>query len=271
VQPTRLLWIKGDPGKRKTMLLIGIIKELSRHWQQLAPDAGLLSFFFCQATDAQLNTAAVVLRGLIYLLLAQQPLLISRVRKKYDTAGRPLFEDRNSFYYFSEILRDMLHDPYLSGAYMIVDALDECETGLPQLLDFIVHNAAASQQVKWIVSSRNRPNIEQYLRPDTRTRLSLELNATQVSYAVKMYIDYNVSRLASLQHDEVLQSDVRDRMCRMANGTFLWVALVFKELQDVNRWDILQVLDEMPTNLVLLYNRMIQQIQHLKGSDPERC
>ena len=26
---TRLLWIKGDPGKGKTMLLIGIVRELS--------------------------------------------------------------------------------------------------------------------------------------------------------------------------------------------------------------------------------------------------
>ena len=101
---SRLLWIKGDPGKGKTMLLIGIIKELSRQMQQLTPDAGLLSFFFCQGTDARLNNATVVLRGLLYLLLVQQPLLISRVWKKYDSAGRLLFEDSNAFYFFPRCL-----------------------------------------------------------------------------------------------------------------------------------------------------------------------
>jgi hypothetical protein len=97
------------------MLLIGIIKELLQRCQKLVPNSGMLSFFFCQATDPQLNTATVVLRGLIYHLLAEQPLLISHVRKKYDYAGRPLFEDSNAFYYFSQILRDILHDPCSSG------------------------------------------------------------------------------------------------------------------------------------------------------------
>lgn len=158
----RLLQITADSGKGKTTLLMGIIKELLQYWQELAPDSGLLLFFFWKATVAQLNTATVVLRGLIYLLLAQQPLLIiSRVQKKYDYVGRLLFEDSNVFYNFSEILRDMLYDPCLSYVCLIVDLLDECETRLPQPLDFIVHDIGASQHVKRIVPSRNRPDIEQ--------------------------------------------------------------------------------------------------------------
>jgi len=66
---SQFLWIKGDPGKGKTMLLIGIIRELSRRPQKSSP----LSFFFCQATDAKLNNATAVLRGLTYQMLVQQP------------------------------------------------------------------------------------------------------------------------------------------------------------------------------------------------------
>jgi hypothetical protein len=43
-EKTRLLWIKGDPGKGKTMLLIGINKEISKH----DPCSRLLSFLFCK-------------------------------------------------------------------------------------------------------------------------------------------------------------------------------------------------------------------------------
>src|SRR3954454_16916932 len=39
----RLLWIKGDPGKGKTMLLCGIIEELARS----IGDTANISFFFC--------------------------------------------------------------------------------------------------------------------------------------------------------------------------------------------------------------------------------
>ncbi|GKT56724.1 vegetative incompatibility protein het-e-1 [Colletotrichum tofieldiae] len=62
---SRLLWIKGDPGKGKTMLLCGIIDEL----EKTPADTRTLSYFFCQATDARLNTATAVLCGLIYQLL----------------------------------------------------------------------------------------------------------------------------------------------------------------------------------------------------------
>src|SRR5436190_16338169 len=52
---TRLFWIKGNPGKGKTMLLIGIVREL----QQLKSThhSGLVSCFFCQGTDSRLNNA----------------------------------------------------------------------------------------------------------------------------------------------------------------------------------------------------------------------
>ncbi|KAI8710680.1 NACHT domain-containing protein [Fusarium sp. LHS14.1] len=78
---SQLLWIKGDPGKGKTMLLCGIIDELKKE------PGNRLSYFFCQATEARLSNATAVLRGLIYLLLIQQPSLISHVREKHDHAG----------------------------------------------------------------------------------------------------------------------------------------------------------------------------------------
>lgn len=75
-QDSRLLWIKGDPGKGKTMLLCGIIDELTKS----IPNTTIVSFFFCQATNARINNATAILRGLIFLLVRHQPSLISHVR-----------------------------------------------------------------------------------------------------------------------------------------------------------------------------------------------
>jgi hypothetical protein len=69
------------------MLLCGIVDELTKS----TVDTKILSFFFCQATDVCINSATAVLRGLIYLLVDQQPTLISHVRKKYDHVGEKLF------------------------------------------------------------------------------------------------------------------------------------------------------------------------------------
>ncbi|KAG9229085.1 hypothetical protein BJ875DRAFT_508153 [Amylocarpus encephaloides] len=101
---SRLLWIRGDPGKGKTM----------------RPLLVALSYFFCQATDPPINSATAVLRGLIYLLVDQQPALLKHVRMKYDDAGKELF-----------------------STYVIIDALDEYVTGLLQLLRFFDETSPA--------------------------------------------------------------------------------------------------------------------------------
>jgi hypothetical protein len=49
------------------MLLCGIIDELVKSASYIAN----VSFFFCQATDARINNAIAVLRGLLYLLVKQ--------------------------------------------------------------------------------------------------------------------------------------------------------------------------------------------------------
>ncbi|PVH91746.1 WD40 repeat-like protein [Periconia macrospinosa] len=265
---SRLLWIKGDPGKGKTMLLCGIINELNKSIAK----RHLLSYFFCEATDSRINNATAVLRGLIYRLVVQQPSLLSHIREKYDHRGKTLFEGTNAWAALFEIFTNILQDPSLSSTYLIIDALDECEVDLPKLLNFIVQKSTISSRVKWVVSSRNDANIERRLQvDDSGMRLSLELkeNAEQVSRAVGLYIDDKLSRLESLNNS--LRNQVRDILRRKADGTFLWVALVVRELEGPGSWDPLQVAEEAPPGLHQLYDRMMNQIQRLKEKNSEMC
>lgn len=297
-QDSRLLWIKGDAGKGKTMLLCGILNELSlsrvqipntsqgsslgdakrktsHRCHKLSPTfapSKLVSFFFCQSTDSRLNQAAHVLRGLIYILICQQPTLISHIQDRYDHAGRRLFDDKNTFYILSQVLTSMLHDLHAKSCYLVVDALDECDTGLPQLLDFIVQSLFVSPHIKWIISSRSKYEIEQQLyRAASKTRVSLELNSHHVTQAINTYIDHRIAQLLSLKDNELLQKQVRSEMRQKADGTFLWVAHVAQELRHVQSWNILRVLKQMPAGLLPLYRRMMLQIQQLGPHDIELC
>jgi len=168
------------------MLLCGIIDELNDTARLETPTASpVLSFFFCQATDMRINHATAVLRGLIYLLVKQRLALVSHLREKYEHAGKRLFEDVNAWAALSDILTNMLFDPAMGPTYLMIDVLDECTGNLLQLLDLIVCTSAS--HVKWIVSSRNWPQIEDQLRT-TGHSCSLELNAKSVSAAVNIYI-----------------------------------------------------------------------------------
>ncbi|RYP47535.1 hypothetical protein DL768_006412 [Monosporascus sp. mg162] len=266
-EQSRLLWIKADPGKGKTMLLCGIIDEL----QKSTVDMGLVSFFFCQATDSRINHATAVLRGLLYLLVDEQPSLIRHVRGKYDHAGKALFEDANAWVALSEIFTSLLQDLSSKSAYIIIDALDECQTDLPQLLDFIVQNSSASSRIKWVVSSRNWLNIEERLEmAGQKVILPLELNADSVSNAVAIYIRYKVLQLSQLKkYDRKTEGAVLGYLSSNANDTFLWVALVCQSLEKVSRLNALARLKTFPPGLDSLYERMMQQIR--ESDDVDLC
>ncbi|KAK1241414.1 hypothetical protein MKX08_001388 [Trichoderma sp. CBMAI-0020] len=274
----RILWIKGDPGKGKTMLLCGIIDELMPMTKLAKPidpttNTILLSYFFCQGTNARINNATAVLRGLIYLLVVQEPSLISHVRTKYEHAGKDLFSDANAWEALSEILMAILQDSQAKEVILVIDALDECEADLPKLLDTIVQQLAPLH-VKCIISSRNILGIQQRLEsyiPQGVLSLELKGNASCVSEAVDAYIKHSISRLTSIQDDHGLQEDLRTLIQQKANGTFLWVSLVIKELEEAQSWEIMEVVEEMPTDLTALYERMIKNIRCLKRGNDERC
>ncbi|EGX46325.1 hypothetical protein AOL_s00110g149 [Orbilia oligospora ATCC 24927] len=267
----RLLWIKGDPGKGKTMLLCGIIDELNKPTGDVKFDN--FAFFFCQATDERLNNATAVLRGLIFLLVSKQPALLSHVRKKYDSAGRNsgLFQDSNAFFALSEIFTDIMQDPALKSTCLIIDALDECVVDLPWLLKLIVEklsvSTTANSRLRWIVSSRNWWNIEKVLNTAAQgINLSLELNADSISTAVTAYIQHKVDKLG---YRSKLRDTVSQYLLANAQSTFLWVALVCQELQNVPQLRVQKKLQEFPPGLDMLYRRMVEQIYN--SGDAKSC
>ncbi|OJJ98484.1 hypothetical protein ASPACDRAFT_1881866 [Aspergillus aculeatus ATCC 16872] len=254
----RLLWIRADPGKGKTMLLCGIIDELIKE----LPGTCTLSYFFCQQSDARLNDATSVLRGLIFLLVNQRPDLLSYIRPRYDVEGKALFEDTNAWYALSKIFHDILGDRSSETTLLIIDALDECSTGLPLLLE-LVKRSTENPRVRWIVSSRNWPDIEKQLTATYCSTLSLELNENSVAAAVRTYIRIKVDFLAALNgYDENTKDLTRDYLTSNSNDTFLWVALVCERLAKTSVCDVETILTSFPASLDDLYKRMMRDIEN---------
>jgi len=280
---TRVLWIEGDPGKGKTTLLMEIVDELSKYSKSDTHDVSeqsdsdthnnLVSYFFCEGTSSASNHATAVLRGLMYLLLEQEKCLISHLHKKYDYAAREICDDASTFHALSKIFTKMLEHPELAKVYLIVDGLDECQSDLPQLLDLIVSTSSSDSQVKWLVSSNKRPDIKEKLEPNgDLERIGLELNEDLVSTAVKTYIEHKVLELArSNQYDNILQDEVEKQLYQNSRGNFLWVSLICEELRNTDSRETLQVLDGFPSDLQLLYNRMMERIQQMESETARVC
>ncbi|KAK4207263.1 heterokaryon incompatibility protein-domain-containing protein [Rhypophila decipiens] len=263
---SRLLWIKGDPGKGKTMLLCGIINELER---PITVNGGNLAYFFCQATDSRINNATSVLRGLIYVLVQRQPRLLSHLPENTYPS-----DDAMAWIVLSKTLLEMLEDPNLKVTYLVIDALDECMIDQQQqLLSLIVQISSVSARVKLVVSSRNLVQIEEQLAiVAQQSRLSLELNAESVTAAVEAFIHYKILCLSRLkQYDSIMENFIREYLSSNANGTFLWVALVCQALADpkVRKRHTLTKLRTFPPGLDDLYARMMKQID--ESEDTNLC
>jgi hypothetical protein len=252
---------------------MGLIDELgSRHRSSITtlkrplkhPSRSyLLAYFFCQSTRPELSNAASVLRGLIYLLVDQREGLIRHIQKRHKVAGGKMFEGSNAIYALREILSDILSDSTLPTTYLLIDALDECTSGLSELLHIITDdNLAQKSRVKWLVTSRNVPDIEQSLHSSSMSdKVSLELNAGHISKAVTAFVDFKVQQLAATKkYDAKTHGEVRQVLHGKAEDTFLWVSLVCKELEGVALFRTEEVLREVPPGLDPLYDRMIHQI-----------
>lgn len=163
---------------------------------------------------------------------------------------------------FSDIFTNILQDSDLKEIYLVVDALDEYISDKLQLLDLIGQQASAPSRVKWIVSSRNRFEIEEGLIGiKQKVRLCLELNAKSISDAVNHYINDQVEQLAKRKkYDLTIKRHVQAYLSFNSNDTFLWVALVCQNLKETHRQKVITKLKQFPLSLDSLYKRIIHEL-----------
>jgi hypothetical protein len=285
---SRLLWIKGDPGKGKTMMMIALAEELSRKSKPRSKSSFLrdiakrftsqsrpclVSYFFCQNTDSRLNNAASVLKGLVYLLAQQEKSLIRYIEKRRDNS-KDAFEGPNAIYTVRSILRDMLNDSKLHQTYLLIDALDECNDQLKELLITITDEEfTQNSKVKWLVASRNRPDIAEQLSPDDRhVKISLEMNDKHIEKAVNAFIEFKVKRLSQQkQFDVKVEEEVQYTLQHKSEKTFLWVSLACKSLEQERAAEAISVLRALPQGLGPLYERMMTLILREPNEVAEYC
>jgi hypothetical protein len=256
----RLLRMGGDPGKGKTMLMISLVQKLER-----MKDKSPTTYFFCQRGDSRLNSATSVLQGLIWYLVTSTPELGDEFDNSFRTRGeRPFCTPNADFAELSKLLSKLFAHPKATRINVLVDALDECDVGKDKLLRFIAEDSKQSDsKAKWLVSSRNHRDIEKALDSpdDNLTTLSLELNYAHVAQAVDTFIEIQIKEMARKKAFPVEDTQkLKQELIQKADATFLWVALVFKELGNVPARKILKRAKAFPATLTAFYGHMLEQL-----------
>jgi hypothetical protein len=154
-----LLWIKGGAGKGKTMMSISLVERLS-----LLP-ATMVTYFFCQNADHELNTLEAIVKGLILQLVNQQEELKESLRRRWDTVNKRFDVDVTSWRTLWNIFLEILERCKCPRVYVIIDALDEChDNSIADLLKLIVRTGLSyPSKIKWLLTSRPLDSAEQEL------------------------------------------------------------------------------------------------------------
>ncbi|KAG8674236.1 hypothetical protein FPOAC1_000200 [Fusarium poae] len=270
-QPCRVLWIKGHAGTGKTMLLMGLLREIE---VQFTLKEHSICYFFCQASDSRLNHVTSVLRSLIWLLVQQQPQLARHLRKMYEDGGPALFDDSGiAFYILRKTFENMLKEHCLRPVYFIVDALDECRIGQPgvrDLIDLMMQSMSISEKVRWLVSSR--PEIghlahENYLS-------IIELSATNLGEPVRAYIEHKINMFRTREgYSDHVRAALSQEVHKRARNIFLWVALVFAdlELNETHGAFAVDRIKKSPPELDRLYEHMMDRMESRARVDTAVC
>ncbi|KAF3313694.1 hypothetical protein TWF173_005764 [Orbilia oligospora] len=263
-----VLWVSGGAGKGKTMLTMGIIESLEhRPSESHQTPFNSVTYFFCQATDNRRNSAAAVLKGILYHLILsdKNAILVRYLKEEYDKSGPDCFSGPNAFYVLQRVFFKIFHDQIFEELYFLVDALDECTDGLTELLSFVSRSLTlpGSSKIKWFLTSRNRPDIEERLdSKDFLRRISLEENNTQITAAVNDYINEKITHLSkSKRYSAEVFDQIQKILQERAGNTFLWIHLACKELARVKASQAISTLQKIPSGLQEFYQEMLNNIE----------
>jgi ankyrin repeat protein len=257
-----LLRLEGAPGIGKTVLATFLVNELTKR-AETTPDM-TFAYYFCDNKHEDRKTATSILRGLIWQLLTQRNELFQHIMWDFESRQNGLFENFEALW---RILSNMLRDPKSGDVVFLIDALDECEElsreSLIESLKWLPEEVSADYKV--LITSRpgyDKGNILDEIST------CLRVDTGNINKDLFQFISSRVGDISRRKRwSSALQRDVQKTLTEKAQGTFLWVSLVLKDLERTNTHQVREKLKKLPPGLDEMYDRILSEIGFEQAED----
>ncbi|KAK6360741.1 hypothetical protein TWF730_006866 [Orbilia blumenaviensis] len=260
-----LFHIKGGAGKGKTMLAIGIIEQLESLSSNASANVAI-TYFFCQNGNYELNTPQGIIKGLILRLVNQREEAAQVLRERWDPKTECFTDCKGTppWQMLWFMFLKMLDDCKCSRVYVIVDALDECQD-VDSFLEHLVQTGLnRPSKIKWLLTSR--PLDAAWRELPVGSDLVLEDYEPAVAGGVAAYVTEKTNKLNNQKHYGIeLRREIENQLIRKAEGSYMWVSLVYEKLKEVDRHDALVTIQDSPLGLPSFYKKALNQ---LNSGDP---
>jgi alkylhydroperoxidase family enzyme len=259
-ESSSLLWINGSPGQGKSVLCKHLLEKLEEkvEGKQKASSHKIIYFFCSGQLDPRFRNAETILRTLIVQLLSSPrmfthlPMQYQKKAENFETA--PLAR-------LWAIFRDMISDEYHREICCLLDALDEFENGIIDLLERIRRLLSSSipatkrPTIKFLITSRHEKDISHALA--NTEALSLQARREDV----QRFIGAKLESLSSPFNR--LKPMIKERLAAKAGSTFLWVSIVIRKIKRLelpNQNKVMREIEESPQELDELYQKLAEQL-----------
>ena len=233
--------------------------------EEASPTGAQFAYFFCDADDENRKSATTVLRSIIWQLLRSKNYLLKHILPSHEiygnsTNGGVKIEVGNLW----KILKRIFADAELGEVVILIDGLDECDsTSQKELLgrftDFFLEPKQGKARL--LYTSREEEDVKELLPQLNHLRL---IPGGEVNTDLSNYIDFKVAELVLRKsYPASLKDQVKKKLRENAEGTFLWVSFVAKELDNIPsrlNYTVPNKLQEFPTKLKDVYFRILSKI-----------
>ncbi|GKZ26583.1 hypothetical protein AbraIFM66951_002818 [Aspergillus brasiliensis] len=256
-----VLWLNGLPGSGKSTMAMCLTEGLERQFNTDRKEDSF-AYFFCESNRETQNTAIAILRGILWQLIRQNPVLQDWLVRSFRERNDTLF---HSFDALWTVLIEIARDTRCGVVYCIIDALDECDSEsqtriLEQLkLSFFDRPSKRfTSKVRILVTSRPYQEIASCLNCFPSRDIATFIEERQTD--IEIFIRQKVSDLSMRKgyHDK-MKNQVQLILKEKAGGTFLWIGLTCDELKNVDIQDTLPFLENLAPGLNALYKNLMKK------------
>ncbi|KAM0716310.1 hypothetical protein Q7P37_007755 [Cladosporium fusiforme] len=249
-----LLWLRGGPGKGKTMMSVFLTQELALY------DRCNLTYYFCNGQDERRSSATAILRTLLWQITGHQRGLIQHILPLFDPPerGQATLASEETLW---QLLIDVGRKLEDKRVHCIIDGMDECDEDSALWLASklaIFRSQDDNPSLNIMILSRDITALE----GSTCMRLDPD-NSKYVSADVEMYVRTQVQQLSQQLHfSPQFTEHVVDILLEKSEGTFLWVGFVMAELSKKRTsTQVRSAVYNLPKGLPAYYARMLERIQ----------
>lgn len=256
---SKILWIYARPGNGKSVQAAFLIDHLIESGRKC-------SYFFFRHDDSGKRSASSLLKSLAYQIANSARTFEEALGVKCEDGLRLEKMDARSIWQkiFISTLFKMQGIPQF---HWIIDALDESDS-ISLILELFSSIPTSLVPIKIMIFSRQTPAIgkafDRISNVTSLTSLNVDHNADDIRLYATLEMEY-------MHGTTECRNRIVDQIVDKAEGNFLWVNLVLKEIMQCHSFEEIQnAFDEIPSGMDPLYQRMEASIENLtKASDKD--